>query len=133
MTKRRLSDKNETETVLISNISEKLGNAPNVNCIGVYDNKLIIDITQDNGRKYGQPRPYAIDLETLAVLPLTNMIANQSGGITTRCNIYAEIGNCFVISTGFEGEMIANIGLISKEDFFANKPQVLPLGQYRLF
>ncbi len=131
--KRNLTVENSNETVLISNISEKLGNAQNVYCVGIYDNKLIVDITQNNGKKYGHPRPYAIDLETLEVLPLTNMIAKQSGGITTRCNIFGEIGNCFIISTGYDDEMTANIGIISKEDFFANNPQVLPLGKYRLF
>ncbi|MBQ5325746.1 MAG: hypothetical protein J6K80_00970, partial [Oscillospiraceae bacterium] len=128
-----LTEEGNNETVLISNISEKMGNAENVRCAGIYDNKLIVDITQENGKKYGYPQPYAIDLDTLEVLPLTNMVAKQSGGITTRCNIFGELGNCFIISTGYENEMTANIGMISKEDFFANNPQVVPLGQYRLF
>ena len=131
--KYNLTEEGNNETVLISNIGEKMGNAENVRCAGIYDNKLIVDITQNNGKKYGHPQPYAIDLETLEVLPLTNMIAKQSGGITTRCNIFGELGNCFIISTGYEDEMTANIGMISKEDFFANNPQILPLGQYKLF
>ena len=110
------------ETILIDDIYTTFNAERYVNFIGIYDDKIIFEYFLDsNNNEY---KYVYYDLITEEIKELTIMKTSDVG--YQLANIMGIIGNNYVICINDVGPSCI-LSLISKDNYFNNNPQILPL------
>ena len=110
------------ETILIDDIYAAFNAERYVNFIGVYDNKIVFEYFIDS--RNTEYKYVYYDLITEEIKELTIMKTSDVG--YQLANIMGIIGNNYVICINDVGPSCI-LSLISKDNYFNNNPQILPL------
>ena len=110
------------ETILIDDIYAAFNAERYVNFIGIYDNKILFEYFMDS--RDTEYKYVYYDLITEEIKELTIMKTSDVG--YQLANIMGIIGNNYVICINDIGPSCI-LSLISKDNYFNNNPQILPL------
>ena len=110
------------ETILIDDIYTAFNAERYVNFIGIYDNKIVFEYFMDS--RNTEYKYVYYDLITEEIKELTIMKTSDVG--YQLANIMGIIGNNYVICINDVGPSCI-LSLISKDNYFNNNPQILPL------
>ena len=110
------------ETILIDDIYTAFNAERYVNFIGIYDNKIVFEYFMDS--RDTEYKYVYYDLITEEIKELTIMKTSDVG--YQLANIMGIIGNNYVICINDVGPSCI-LSLISKDNYFNNNPQILPL------
>lgn len=92
---------------------------------GIYGNKIIS--TTD------KQLHFITDLDTTKTDEFTPIYGIDNGGFNNWVHIFGDIGDYFIIATNYDGPTMAELALISKDDYFAGNPRVYPVVKCRIY
>lgn len=94
-----------------------------------YEDNFVLCASIDNGQKYCDEEYVSINCADGTVTPLT-MRAVDGIGMNSLIRVYSATPNNLLIAkdTSTNSAVHAEFALMSKADFFANNPRILPLG-----
>lgn len=131
ITRQRLGE-TEVET-LVENVKSVIGQTDYISIDYTYNDKMVLTKHIDDGSKYGTTKNYVFDMNTSEITPL-NITGRDSRWLISLVRVYFVTPDYFLIATNNSdfNAYVNEMAIISKTDFYNNKPRIVPVGMMRV-